>query len=367
MFRTRVCVPLSGVLVLLSAVTLADCRPASAQSSVERASFEGQTIRIAVGTTAGAATDVLARQLAPFISRHLPGKPIVAVENRPGAGGVGAGGYIYNLAKPDGLVVGFLTGAVTQGLIGGENIRFDPAKFGWIGAISSTQVLLAHKGLELSHFRDLLKPAKPLVMSSIGNNSSPDMANRLFLDMIGAKYQFVSGYPGQPEAILALGRGEANITNAGHTVYLSRRASIRAEGIYDAILQRGEYAVDGTFQRNKQMNDIPTTFEAIAELNPSAMGSVDFAAYRGIVGAFTVHFGFVLPPGTPPAIFSTMRKAWSDALNDPEARKAVTASLKVDFDFVDGEASQRLVEKIRADYYSDARIAARLNQLMATK
>ena len=125
MFKTRICVPLLGVLVLLSAVTLADRRPASAQSS-----FEGQTIRIAVGTTAGAATDVLARQLAPFISRHLPGKPIVAVENRPGAGGAVAGGYIYNLAKPDGQVVGFLTGAVTQGLIGGENIRFDPAKFG---------------------------------------------------------------------------------------------------------------------------------------------------------------------------------------------------------------------------------------------
>lgn len=340
---------------------------AGSNSAFGQSSFEGQSVRIVIGTTAGAATDVLARQLSTFFSKHLPGKPAIVVETRPGAGGAIAANYVYNLSKPDGLTVGFLTGAVTQGLIGGENIRFDPSKFNWLGAISSTQVLLAHKNLELTHFRDLLKPAKPLVVASIGTNSSPDMANRLFLDMIGANYKFVSGYPGQPEAILALSRGEANISNAGHTVYLSRRAAIRAEGIYDAIVQRGEYAPDGTFKRNNQMPDIPTTFEAIAELQPSALKSVDFATYRGIVSAFAVHFGYVLPPTTPPAIVGAMRSAWAAAHNDPEARKLVLDSLKVDFDFVDGDSSQQVVEKMRAEYYANPRIAERLQALMATK
>ena len=62
-----------------------------------------------------------------------------------------------------------------------------------------------------------------------------------------------------------------------------------------------------------------------------------------------------------------MRKAWAAAHSDPEARKTVSDSLKVDFDFVDGDTSQRLVEKIRAEYHADLRIAERLKQLMAIK
>jgi tripartite-type tricarboxylate transporter receptor subunit TctC len=345
----------TGLATFQLAVTTAWAQP----------SFEGQTIRIAVSTATGAPIDVLARQFAPFMTRHIPGKPQVVVENRPGAGGVVAANYIYNLAKPDGQTIGFLFGIVTLGLIGGDNIRYDLAKFHWLGAVSQTQVLLAHKDLNLSSFRDLLKPARPLVMSSSGTPT--DLANRLFLDMIGAKYKYVSGYPGQAEAVLALNRGEATLTNAGLTLYLSRRDAIRKEGIYDAIVQRGEYALDGTFQRNKHVPEIPTTIEAIGELNPAALTSIDFAANRSLVAAFAIQYGYMLPPATPPAIVSTMRKAISDALNDPEARKIVSEYLKADYDFVDGENSSRIVEKIRAEYLGDPRIAERLKQLMASK
>lgn len=360
MFRPQRIAPL--LLMGLTAIQFAAVTTASSQPS-----FEGQTIRIAVNATTGGPLDIQARQFAPFIAKFIPGKPVVVVENRPGAGGVVGANHIYNLAKPDGLTIGFLLGVVTQGLIGGDNIRFDPAKFHWIGAISQSQVMLAHKDLNLSSYRDLLKPAKPLVLASQGSSSAVDMANRLFLDLIGAKYQHVTGYPGQAEFLLALSRGEVSLANSNLTLYLSRRDAIHKEGIYDAIVQRGEYAPDGTFRRNKQLPEIATMIEAVTELNPSALKSVDFATNRSIVAAFAVQFGFVLPPGTPPAIVSTMRKAVSDALNDPEARKIVSGSLKEDYDFVDAETSQRLVEKLRTEYDGDPRIAERLKQLMAAK
>ncbi len=333
----------------------------------QQPSFEGQTIRIALNNTSGGPSDLLARQFAPFMKTYLPGNPTIIIENRPGAGGAVGANYVYAQAKPDGLTIGFLVGVVTQGLIGGENIRFDPAKFLWVGAVSQTQVLLAAKELNLSSFRDLLKPAKPLVMAGMGTNSTADVAHRLFLDMIGAKYKAVSGYPGQPEIQLALSRGEANLANAGHTLYLARRDTIRKEGLYDAVLQRGEYAPDGTFRRNPQLAEIPTMIEAITEINPAALKSVDFATNRSLVGAFAVHFGYMLPPGTPPAIVSTIRTAISGALNDPEARALVRKSLSVDYDFVDGQTSQGIVEKLRAEYHADPRIAERLKQIMANQ
>ena len=51
------------------------------------------------------------------------------VENRPGAVGVVAANYMYNVAKPDGLTIGVMFGMVTQGLMSGDGIKYDPALF----------------------------------------------------------------------------------------------------------------------------------------------------------------------------------------------------------------------------------------------
>lgn len=336
--------------------------PACAQTS-----FEGQTIRLVISSTASGPTDTIGRQFAPFIARHLPGKPSIVPENRPGGVGVIAANYMFGVAKPDGLTIGLIMGMVTQGLMGSDVIRYDPAKFQLLGSISQTQVLLARKDLELKSPRDLLKPAKPLVFASLGSGSTTDTANRLFLDMIGAKYQYVVGYPGQAEAILAVARGEANIANAGDTTYLSRRESIRAEGIYDAIVQRGELTAAGTFRRNHQLADLPTQVETINELNPKALDGGDFATFRSIVGALAVHFAFVAPPATPAPVVEALRKAVAGGIEDPEARKVVGGMLKTDYVFVSGSDSQRMVERLRTDYTADPRIGQRLREMMTSK
>ena len=258
-------------------------------------------------------------------------------------------------------------GMVTQGLMGGEGVRYDPAKLQLLGSISQTQVLLARKDLGLKVPRDLLKPAKPLVLASLGTGSTTDAANRLFLDMIGAKYQYVAGYPGQAEAILAVARGEASLANAGDTTYLSRRDSIRAENLYDAIVQRGELTPDGGWRRNRQLAELPTMVEVIEDIAPSALHSGDFATYRSIIGALAVHFPFVAPPATPPAVVETLRQAVAAGIESPEARQVVGGMLKTDYVFIDGAGSQRIVERLRADYAADPRIEQRLKGIMGGK
>ncbi|CAN0452461.1 unnamed protein product, partial [Phaeothamnion confervicola] len=243
--------------------------------------------------------------------------PTLVIENRPGAVGAIAANYIYNVARPDGLTVGVLFGMVTQGLMRNDGIQYEPAKLQMIGSVSATQVLLARKDLGLTAPRDLLKPAMPLVLASLGSGSTTDAANRLFLDMIGAPYKYVTGYPGQAETILAVARGEANLANASHSTYLSRRESIQKEGLYDAFLQRGELTATGTYQRNKQLPEYPTMVEVIEQLKPEALKSADFASYRSILGALAVHYSFVVPPKTSPEIVEMLRKATAEGLEDP--------------------------------------------------
>ena len=126
------------------------CLPSAAPTSPAsaQASFAGKTIRLSVNFAAGGPADLLARQVAPFIAKHAPGKPTIIVENCTGAGGMVGANTMFNSAKPDGLTMGWLVGVTTQGLIGGDNIRFDPAKFRWLGALSQTPGTACAQGPE---------------------------------------------------------------------------------------------------------------------------------------------------------------------------------------------------------------------------
>jgi tripartite-type tricarboxylate transporter receptor subunit TctC len=254
-----------------------------------------------------------------------------------------------------------------DGGIGGDNIRFDPARFRWLGAVPNAQVLLARKDLKISTPRDLLTPAAPLILASNGPSATATIANRLFLNMIGAPYKVVGGFRGQADSILALTRNEVSLDTLGLTAYLAGRDAIRQEGIYDAIVQRGELNPDGTFGRNRLIPEIPTVIETIQAVRPDKVKSVEFVAHASIVGAFAVHIGFVLPPGADDAIVSTLRKAISDALNDPEARALLEAKLKTEYDFVDGKTCDEIVARLRAEFHSDPRIAEMINHLTTEK
>jgi tripartite-type tricarboxylate transporter receptor subunit TctC len=343
------------------------CVIAGAPECAAQPSFEHQTIRLMIGTSSGGPLDLLGRQVAPHVAARLPGKPQIIVENRPGAASLVATNYVAGLAKPDGRTIGLVFGIVTQGLVGGSNIKFDLAKLGWVGAVSQTQVMLARKDLGIKSPRDLLKPAKPLVLATVGSTTPTNIADRLFLGMIGAKYRLVVGYPGQNETVLAATRGEANVVNAGHSLYLARRQSLEREGVLEAILQRGEMQADGTFRRNRQLPDIPTMVEAVRGIDAAALKGADFATYQNLVGALAVQYSFILPTATPRELLDVMRKALSTALNDPKVRATIQASMKSDYDFVDGETSEHVVKELQVAYARDARIGRRLKELMEGK
>ena len=70
---------------------------------------------------------------------HIPGKPNIILQNMPGAGSLTAANYVYGVAKPDGLTIGFVTpGLYFNQLTDMKEVKFDWAKFGWIGSPERT-------------------------------------------------------------------------------------------------------------------------------------------------------------------------------------------------------------------------------------
>src|SRR5260370_31987215 len=128
----------SRAIFLLCGVALALLieRPATAQS-VEQF-YKGRALTMLVGTSPGGINDISARLVARHLPRFIPGAPTVVVQSNPGGGGLVTANRLYFNSDKDGSVLAKLERAVPQLAIQGHpNAQFDPAKFTWLGSLSS--------------------------------------------------------------------------------------------------------------------------------------------------------------------------------------------------------------------------------------
>ena len=63
--------------------------------------YQGKTITLVVGTSAGGLYDRYARLIAEHWGKHISGNPAIVVQNMPGAGSLIAANHVYGVAKPD--------------------------------------------------------------------------------------------------------------------------------------------------------------------------------------------------------------------------------------------------------------------------
>src|SRR5262249_17462359 len=68
--------------------------------------FAGKTVRLMVGVGVGPGYDINARLLARHMAAHIPGQPIIIVQNQPGAGSLAMANALYYTGPFDGTVMG---------------------------------------------------------------------------------------------------------------------------------------------------------------------------------------------------------------------------------------------------------------------
>ena len=196
--------------VIGAAVALTITGPAQAAGP----NFSGRAIRVVVSYAAGGPVDLFGRLVARHLADHVPGKPNVIVENMPGAAGVVAANYIYNVAPKDGTAILVTIAPFTTQYLGGRPVKFDSPKFYWLGAFNISQGTYANKILCVKNTADLLTTKTQVVIGGLGPNSSRDLRMRAFLDALGVRnVKYVSGYRGTLPARNALLKGEVNFSD----------------------------------------------------------------------------------------------------------------------------------------------------------
>lgn len=170
--------------------------------------YKGKTIRIIAGSEAGGMYDTFARVVARHLGEHLPGKPTIVVADMPGASGVRATNYLYEVAPKDGTVLATFNKSMPFYQAMGEGgVRFKAQEFSWIGALSQTNDVVSvwHttgvKTIDDAKKREIVMGA----LSFIGTNwTYPVLLNAL----IGTKFKVVTGYPSGIAVDHAMEKGE---------------------------------------------------------------------------------------------------------------------------------------------------------------
>ena len=274
--------------------------------------YQGKTITVVAGVSAGSAYDLYARLMAQFMGKYIPGNPSFIVQNMTGAGSIIGANYVYNVSKPDGLTIGAIQPSIYfNQLMKQKEVKYDWAKFGWIGSSDKSDYLLYMRAdLPYKTLADVRKAKEPPKCGSTGAGTSGSYMPKLLEETLGTKFTIIAGYQGGGEIDLAVERGELHCRAFTVQAYHSREPYFtwRKKAFARILMQTGQ-------TRDARLSDVPTLGELMDEfktpemerrLVPLVMAATDFG--RPIVA----------PPGIASDRLNLLREAFLKTMKDPE-------------------------------------------------
>jgi tripartite-type tricarboxylate transporter receptor subunit TctC len=325
----------------------------AASAAPASTSFAGKTITLSVNYSAGGPTDVFARLLAQHLDRHIPGKPTIIVDNKPGAGGIVGMNHVYNVVRKDGLTIGVFTPHYTGQILGAEGVQFDESQFQHLGATAESQASFVHQRVARSG-RELPQATAEVIAAGLSPDSSKDMSIRSALNLLGVRFKYVTGYPGNSDMRAAFQRGEVNFVEESLTGWFTGVQPLLKEGGAVPVAQRG-ISRNGQIVRDPRLADVPTYFELAEELRgPDVRNTVEYRALTTVVNTSAMSREIVYPPGVDPAVVDLMRQAVADTFADEEFLAAAEKLLGFKMEFIPGSEAAALAQRIIRESSADA-------------
>lgn len=285
---------------LTTALIVCGAAPALAQGT-----WPTKPVRLVVPFAPGGTTDILARAIAPELSRVF-GQQFI-VDNRAGAGG-NVGADIVAKSAPDGytLLMGTVgTHGINKSLY--QKMPFDPQKdfapITLVAGVPNVMVMNAEKAarLGIANVADFVKYARAnpgkLSMASSGNGTSIHLAGELFKSQNRIFMTHIP-YRGSGPALLDLVSGNVDVMfdNLPSAMPQIKGGKLKAFAVTSA-------------QRSAAMPELPTVEEA--------------GKLKGFEASSW--FGLLAPAGTPPDVVNRLQQETTKALSSPAIKEKMLA------------------------------------------
>lgn len=290
--------------------------------------YAGKTIKIVVGFPPGGGYDIYARTVAKFLPQHISGAPAVVVANMPGAGSLVAANYIFNVAPKDGLEIGSFESFIPfEAYYNGNGVRFDPARFNWIGGVNGeTNLCMVWHQSSVQSFADLL--TREGVFGATGSGAPPVIEPKVANAVLGAKMKLVSGYPGTADIFVAMENREIEGTCG---VAWSTLTATKADWVKTGKLR---LLAQNALKRHHELPQTPTLLDFAGTDEQKKLLTL-LASPNALGRPYTA------PPEIPAARVETLRRAFEATMKDP-AFLAETEKLKLPISPVTGREMDAL-------------------------
>ena len=310
--------------------------------------FKNKPLTIITSTGAGGPYDLVARIIAKYLSRNLPGNPPPVIQNMPGAGHVLATNYMYNQAAQDGTFLGIVANSIPlHQIVNGRGVRYDARKINWIGStgISNIATVAWHTS-GVKSTADVMN--RELITGVTGTGSGTYLYPAVMNAVLGTKFKLVMGYKTATEIGLAMERGE---------VFARSGTSIAGQMVEnpDWINEKKVFVLSQVgARRDKLLPDVPL----LEELGRTPE---ERAILRLVSSPVALGRPFLTGPGVPKDRVETLRRAFDLAMKDPGFLEDA-AKAQIDLDPLTGDQ----VTKIVADSFATpADLVDKVRQIVA--
>lgn len=266
-----------------------------------------KTVRIVVPFAPGGTTDILARAVAPELSKAF-GQQFI-VDNRAGAGG-NVGAEIVARSAPDGytLLMGTVgTHGINRALY--PKLPYDPIKdfvpITLVASVPNVMEMNADKARQygIQNVQDFIRYVRShpgqLNMASSGSGTSIHLAGELFKSMTGTFMTHIP-YKGSGPALLDMVAGNADVMfdNLPSSMQQIKAGKLKALAVTSS-------------QRSAALPDVPTVEEA---------GGPSLKGYEA-----SSWFGLLGPAGTSPEIVQRIQQEVAKSLATASVKEKMLA------------------------------------------
>jgi tripartite-type tricarboxylate transporter receptor subunit TctC len=279
----------------------------AAPYALSQSTWPNKPVKIVVPFAPGGTTDILARAIAPELSKAF-GQTFI-VENRAGAGG-NVGADAVAKSAPDGytLLMGTVgTHGINKALY--PSLPYNPVKdfapITLVAGVPNVMVMNAEKAqkLGINTVADFIKYAKAnpgkLNMASSGNGTSIHLSGELFKSMTGT-FMLHFPYRGSGPALLDMLGGSMDVMydNLPSSLPHIKTGKLKALAVTSAI-------------RSGALPDTPTMEQA----GGSSLKGYDASSW----------FGLLAPAGTAPDTVSRIQQEVAKSFTKPEIKEKLLA------------------------------------------
>ncbi len=296
--------------------------------------YRSHTLTLGSPNSPGGGYDVYLRALARHLARYIPGNPNIIVQNVPAAGGMALANQLYNTVPKDGSYFGMVRGtAIQEEVYKSPQVQFRGRDFAWIGNMNSDRdACIVSASTDVHGVGDLYTHEVIAGASGVGAQSYSFPV--VYRKLLGMKIKVISGYPGTPERLLALQRGE--ITGAcGISLSL-----LRAQ--FSRLIDEGKIRLiaQGALNRDARYPDLPNILDQAN--TPELKQALEFLYLPLALGR-----SLAAPPGVPADRLDVLRAAVFKTMQDPEFL-ADAKKLEIDIEPMNAADTKAMVDRLFA-------------------